>query len=394
MSPLEGIRVVDLSTVIFGPLASQTLGEYGADVIKVEAPAGDSTRFTGVAAERGMSAVFLGVNRSKRSVVLDLKQAAARDALLALVDGADVFMHSMRPQKLDALGLGSDALRARNPRLVFAGLHGFADGGPYAGRPAYDDIVQGLSGAAALVTEQWQSPGYFPTIAADKTCGMIAVHAILAALVQRGRTGAGCHVEIPMFESMTGFNMVDHLYGKHFEPPRGPCGYPRTLARWRRPYASADGHVCMMPYTDAHWRRFFVEAGRPELADDPRFADIGARTENVQALYALLAEIIATRTTAEWLDCCERLEIPAGPMNRLDDLFDDPHLAATGYFRTLEDPSMGTLRFAPLAVRIDGEAARVDVPPRLGEHTRDVLAQAGLAPATIDALIASGAARD
>src|SRR5205085_2911255 len=227
MLPLTGIRILDLSTVVLGPYASQTLAEYGADVIKIEAPEGDSTRRTGPSNEPGMGAIFLGVNRGKRSVVLDLKQPAGREALVKLVDTADVLMHSIRPQKLAAIGLDPETLRARNPKLVYVGLHGFAEDGPYGGMPAYDDIIQGLSGCAGLMERQSGQPQYYPTIAADKTTGLVAAHAILAALFKRERSGEGSYVEVPMLESMVAFNLVEHFYGLHFEPALAEPGYPR-----------------------------------------------------------------------------------------------------------------------------------------------------------------------
>ncbi|SOY62382.1 putative L-carnitine dehydratase/bile acid-inducible protein F [Cupriavidus taiwanensis] len=399
MLPLAGIRVVDLSTVVMGPYASQWLADLGAEVIKVEPPEGDSTRRTGPAAEAGMAAIFLGVNRGKRSVVLDLKQPAAQAALARVLDRADVLMHSMRPQKLAALGLDPDTVRARHPDLVFVSLLGFAEGGPYGGRPAYDDIIQGLSGNAALMAAQTGDSRYFPTIAADKTSGLVAALSVCAALAGRARrqaggsTGHGTLVEVPMFESMVAFNLVEHFYGRHFEPPRGPSGYPRVLAPLRRPYRSADGHVCMMPYTDAHWRDFFHAAARPELAADPRFADIAARTEHIETLYELTGEIVRGQGTAHWVALCERLQIPVARINTLDDLPHDPHLAATGFFETVDDPAMGKLRFPGAPVRFDGQRAPLAVPPRLGEHTRAVLAEAGLGTEQIAQLQHSGAAR-
>jgi crotonobetainyl-CoA:carnitine CoA-transferase CaiB-like acyl-CoA transferase len=375
--PLEGVRVLDLSSVVLGPYASQNLADYGADVIKIEAPEGDSTRNTGPGPEAGMAAIFLGVNRGKRSVVLDLKKAPAREALLRLVDTADVLMHSIRPQKLKALGLDPDTLMARNPRLVYAGLHGFGEDGPYGGMPAYDDIVQGMSGCADLMDRQAGYPQYFPTIAADKTCGLVATHAILAALFARERTGQGSYVEVPMFEAMAAFNLVEHFYGHHFDPPLAGTGYPRILAAHRKPYRTTDGFVCMMPYTDAHWRKFFIEAGRPDAAADPRFANIAERTRHIAALYELAAECIATRSTAWWLEACERLEIPAAPMNRLDDLENDRHMQATGFFRAIDDAKMGRVRFPGPPVRIDRQPLPVRMAPRLGEHTGEVLAEIG-----------------
>ncbi|MGH6626980.1 MAG: CaiB/BaiF CoA transferase family protein [Burkholderiaceae bacterium] len=382
MLPLDGIRVLDLSTVVLGPYASQVLADYGADVIKIEAPEGDSTRRTGPSTEEGMGAIFLGVNRGKRSVVLDLKTPRGQDALLKLVDTADVLMHSIRPQKLAPIGLDPETLRARNPRLVYVGLHGFAQDGPYGGMPAYDDIIQGMSGCAALMERQTGTPQYYPTIAADKTSGLVATHAILAALFMRERTGQGSYVEVPMLEAMVAFNLVEHFYGQHFEPPLAGPGYPRLLNPWRRPYRTTDGHLCAMPYTDAHWRRFFIEAGAPELALDDRFTDIAARTRNIEELYELAAQFIVGRSTDTWLEIFNRLEIPASRMNRLEDLQQDEHLRATGFFETLKDPAMGTLRFPGVPVKFDHVRPPVRMAPRLGEHTAELLAEIGMKPMT------------
>jgi crotonobetainyl-CoA:carnitine CoA-transferase CaiB-like acyl-CoA transferase len=393
MLPLSGITVVDLSSVVFGPLAGQILADYGADVIKVEAPDGDMTRVIGPAAEPGMASVFLGANRNKRGIVLDLKRPEGRAALMRLLATADVFMHNIRPQKLAAIGLSPDDLMKANPGLVYAGLHGFAEAGPYAGRPAFDDIIQGLAGFAGLMQLQSGTPNYFPTIAADKICAQVAAHAILAALLGRVRTGKGCFVEIPMFETIAAFNLVEHCYGMHFDPPLAPPGYGRLLNQWRRPLQTLDGHVCVLPYSDENWRRFFAEAGQPEIAADPRFASMRERSANIAPLYEAAARVVATKTTAQWLEICDRLDIPAGPINSLDQLFEDPHLAATGFFVEVDDPRSGRLRFPGASVHFDGADVPLRVPPRLGEHTREVLAGAGLDAAEIDALIASGAAR-
>lgn len=393
---LDGVRILDLTSVVFGPYASQILADYGADVIKVEAPGGDSTRHTGPSQEPGLAAIFLGLNRNKRSIVLDLKQASARQALLTMVDQADVLMHSMRPAKMAALGLDPATLCARNPRLVYAGLYGFGEGGAYDGRPAYDDIIQGLSGFADLVDRQTGTPRYLPTVAADKTCGLIAAHAILAALFQRTRTGVGQQLEVPMFESMASYVLVEHFYGRHLaaqpgEPP-GQAGYPRVLTPWRRPCQTADGHVCLMPYTDAHWRDFFNAVERPDLARDARFADISARTRHIEALYELLAGIVAAHGTGHWLALCERLEIPAAPVNRLQDLETDPHLQSVDFFVPLQSASGARYRFPRNPVRLQASSVPATMPPRLGEHTLDVLRQAGLDDAQIRALLETGAA--
>ena len=373
MLPLAGIRVVDLTAVIFGPYASQILADYGADVIKIEPPGGDTTRLTGPSTEEGMGAVFLGVNRGKRSVVLDLKKPEAREKLLKLVDTADLIMHSIRPQKLAAIGIDPEKVRARNPRIVYASLLGFAEGGPYSGMPAYDDIIQGRSGSAALMERQTGTPQYFPSIVADKTSGLVAAHAILAALLARERTGVGSIVEIPMLESMVAFNLIEHFYGRHFDPPLSAPGYPRVLNQWRRPYKTTDGFICALPYNDAHWKRFFVEAGEPEIAADPRFISIATRTDNIEALYAIADRVIATRSTGVWLEVFARLDIPASRMYRLEDLQQDEHLLATRFFEVLDDPKMGKLVFPGVPARFDGVRPAVRMPPRLGEHTQEVL---------------------
>ena len=390
--PLDGIRILDMTTVMLGPYATQMLGDYGADIVKIESPGGDSTRATGPALEPGMAATFIGANRSKRSVVLDLRQAEAREALMLLIDGADVLVYSMRPQKMAALGLAPEVLRARNPQLVVAAVHGFAEGGPYAGRPAYDDIIQGLCGLASLSELQGREPAYLPTVVCDKACALYATQAILIALVARGRSGLGSYVEMPMLESMVNFTLVEHFYGRHFRPPLGEAGYSRMLTVWRRPYRTRDGHVCIVPYSDSHWRRFFNEAGRPEVMADARFQGIAARTRNIDALYAELAACVAGRSTAEWLAACDRLDIPAAPYNRLADLERDPQLAQTGYFTTLVDPAMGDIVTPAAPLKFDGATARPTLPPRLGQHTVEVLAQAGFDGAHIEKLLASGAA--
>ncbi len=390
---LSGIRILDLTSVIFGPYASQVLADYGADVIKVESPQGDSTRNTGPGYEPGLAAMFLSVNRNKRSAVLDLKQPAARDALLKLAESADVFMHSIRPQKMAALGLAPDVLHGRNPKLIYANLLGFGTGGVYEGRPAYDDTIQGLSGIADIMARQTGEPRYFPTIAADKTCGLIAAHAILAALFQRERSGAGQTIEIPMFEAMASFNLVEHFYGRHLRDAPGPTGYPRLMSPWRKPYRTSDGHICMMPYTDAHWRNFFTHSGHVQYAADPRFTDISMRTQHIDTLYSLAQDIVAEHSTQYWLELCERIEIPATRINTLDDLETDPHLASVGMFVDVMDEQSRGYRFTRNPVRMEHGSDPMQLPPRLGEHTRAVLSEAGLSTTEVEALFAAGAAR-
>jgi crotonobetainyl-CoA:carnitine CoA-transferase CaiB-like acyl-CoA transferase len=390
--PLASLKVIDLSSVIFGPYCAQWLADLGADVIKLEAPEGDSTRQTGPGLEPGMAALFLGSNRNKRGLVLDLKTPEGRAALDRLLETADVLLHSIRPQKLKSLGLDPAELLARHPRLVYAGLHGFGEAGPYGGLPAYDDVIQGMSGIADLMRQSTGTPRYMPTIIADKVSGLTAAIAILAAIVRRQSTGKGGFVEIPMFEAMVAFNFVEHFYGHHFTPPRGPLGYPRVMAPWRRPLETADGHVCMMAYTDAHWRGFFTAAGAPQHLDDPRFASIATRTTHIDAVYGLAAELVKTRTTAEWLDLLEAAQIPCAPVIPLASLETDPHLAATGFFSRIDTPA-GALTYPGVPVLFDGARPPIAPPPRLGEHSEAILAEAGFTAEDIAALLASRAAR-
>jgi crotonobetainyl-CoA:carnitine CoA-transferase CaiB-like acyl-CoA transferase len=336
--------------------------------------------------------MFLGTNRNKRSIVLDLKTAAGRDVLLRLIDTADVFVHNIRPQKLKALGLEPEALLARRPRLVFAGIHGWREDVPYGGRPAYDDLIQGLCGIASLMETMIGEPRYAPTILADKTCGLMTVQAVLAALFHREKTGRGQAVEIPMFEIMVSYLMVEHLYGATFAPPEGPMGYARVLAPWRRPYRTADGRICMIAYTDRQWRRFWQAAGQPGMMDDPRFADLAARTAAVEDVYRLAADALATKTTAEWLALFDELEIPAGPVNALADLMHDPHLKASGFFRSAAHPSEGDIVMPDTPLRFsDSPAGITRLPPRFGEHGREILSELGLSAEEIGALASAGA---
>jgi crotonobetainyl-CoA:carnitine CoA-transferase CaiB-like acyl-CoA transferase len=390
--PLAGLRVIDITTVMLGPYATQILGDYGADVVKVESPEGDSTRSTGPATEPGMAATFIGANRSKRSIVLDLKQPAGRDALLALADHADVVVCSVRPQKMRALGLGQEVLRARNPRLIVVGIHGFAEAGPYAGRPAYDDIIQGLCGLASLGELQGQEPAYVPTVMADKTCALFAVQAVLLALAARSASGQGSYVEVPMLECMVNFTVVEHAYGALFRPPLSEPGYVRLLTPWRRPYRTRDGYICVVPYSTAHWQRFFEAAGEAQLMRDERFLTLSERTRHIDTLYGELARCLAGGTTAHWLETCERLDIPAAPMRRLCELEDDPHLAATGFFLETNDPELGRFVLPRPPLLFDGIPATPGLPPRLGQHTVDVLRECGLSPESIARLLEAGAA--
>jgi crotonobetainyl-CoA:carnitine CoA-transferase CaiB-like acyl-CoA transferase len=393
--PLAGIRILDLTSVVAGPLATQMLGDMGADVIKIEAPEGDAPRHTGPSRSPNMAALFMGLNRSKRSLVLDLKIDAAKQALWRLIDSADVFVHSMRPQAIGKLGFDHKAVRARNSRLVYAALHGYRDGGPYSGQPAYDDVIQGQSGIAALMSEVAGEPRYAPMIIADKTCAIAIAGAVSTALFARERTGRGQFVEIPMFEQMVSFVLGEHLFGHNFVPPMGDLGYTRVLASWRRPYKTKDGYLCMMAYTQNHWRKFWAAIGKPEVHADPRFDCIASRAKNIVALYELAGSCIADRTTDEWLTLLRELEIPSARMSSLGDIMNDPQLNASGFFKRATHPSEGEILYTDLPVRFsDSETGSTRLQPRLGEHSFEVLREAGFSEAEIKSLAGSGATID
>jgi crotonobetainyl-CoA:carnitine CoA-transferase CaiB-like acyl-CoA transferase len=393
--PLAGVRVLDLSSVIMGPYATQLLGDMGADIVKIESPDGDTTRQAGHAKHPGMGAVFLTIARNKRSLVLDLKQPAAMAVLVKLVATADVLVHNLRPAATRALGLDYERIAPLNPRLVYCAARGFRSDGPYGEKPAYDDMIQGASGTAAVMAAVTGEPAYVPMIYADKVVGLFVANAITMALYARERTGRGQAVEVPMFEAVSAFTLVEHLYDATFEPPRGPPGYPRVTSRARRPFRTRDGYVCALPYTDRHFERFFALAGRAELAHDPRFASIAARLKNVDALYGLVGEVLATDTTAAWLERLGRAEIPAMAVATLDDLLADPHLAATGFFELHEHPTEGTIRHYGLPMRFDATPGAIRRPaPRLGEHSAELLREAGCEADEIERLFASRASID
>lgn len=386
-APLTGVRVVDLTSVLMGPFATQTLAEFGAEVIKVEPPEGDLVRGIGPMRHPGMGAIFINANRGKKSVVLDLKTAFGRDALLRLVATADVFAYNLRPQAMDRLGLGRDVLRASNPRLILVGMFGFARGGPYSALPAYDDIIQGASGFAHLAAlASGGAPAYAPFALADRATGLSAVNHVLAALLARERTGEGCAIDVTMFETMTRIALLDHLQGETFVPAEGPTGYARHLSRYRKPYATRDGWVCAMIYSDRHWQRFFDATGRRDLLErEPELATIEGRTRRIDALYELVERELATRDTADAVALLESIDAPVMPMHSVDELLRDPHLLATGFYGEEEHPGEGRLRRVGTgATWHDRALPPPGHAPRLGEHTREVLTALGYAREEIE----------
>jgi len=392
--PLTGVRVVDCTTVVLGPWAAQQLGDLGADVVKVEPPEGDTTRQLGPMRNPAMGAFYLAVNRNKRSIVLDLKQEAARRVLLRLAEGADVLLHNYRPQAARRLGMSYETFRAVNPGIVYVGTYGFRAAGPYGEKPAYDDIIQAASGLASAQASLMGEPRYVPTIVADKTSSMTVLAAVLAALYHKARTGEGQEVEVPMFESMAAWVMVEHLYGETFVPPRDTIGYKRILNPYRRPFKTRDGYLAILPYTDQNWRDFFILADRKDLLEDPRYKTLATRLKHIEQLYEELARIAPSRTNAEWLAELDRRNIPAMSVNSLESLLHDPHLEAVGFWQTVEHPTEGTMRLPGIPAtygKTPGAIRRL--PPRLGEHSVEILREVGIGDEEIKALLGSGATR-
>jgi crotonobetainyl-CoA:carnitine CoA-transferase CaiB-like acyl-CoA transferase len=391
---LDGIRIVDLTTVILGPWATQTLGDMGADVIKVETPVGDMTRYNGPRRSNDMGAFYMGANRNKRSVVIDLTTQEGIDALFKLVGTADVFLHNFRPKVCKKLGLEYEKFAEAYPDLIYCATFGFRSDGPMADRPAYDDIIQAASGVTDLQSVITGEPRFVPSIMADKTSSLNVVSAIMAGLLHRERGGSGQAIEVPMFESLVDFVMVEHLFGETFIPPEGPMGYTRLLNTSRRPYATKDGYLAVLPYTDQNWQDLFEIAGREDLKSDPRFADHASRIKYSQEVYDILGQIVATRTSAEWQRELDARHVPVQVVVKKEELLDHEQLKATGFWQTREHPTEGTLRVPSPPIQFSRSPSSVRrLQPRLGEHSREILAEAGFSEAEIDGLLASGVSK-
>ncbi|MGM7648729.1 CaiB/BaiF CoA transferase family protein [Nocardia sp. JW2] len=391
--PLDGVRILDLTSNFMGPFATLLLADMGADVVKIESTAGDTTRGVGPRRNPGMGAIFLHLNRNKRSVVLDLKSADGNAALQRMLASADVLLYSLRPKSMARLGLAYEQVRERNPRLIYCGAFGFGQNGPYADRPAYDDLIQAAVGMPVLQSRKTGEPTYIATAIADRVVGMAAANAITTALYRRERSGHGQEVQVPMFETFAQFAMGDHLYGHTFIPSIGTSGYARMMNSDRRPYRTRDGYLGVNVYNDKHWHRFFALAGKPEMAQDPRFADIGGRTENIGLLYRFLAEVLETKTTAEWVRILAEADIPAIEMNTPETLLDDPHMKDVGFFIEEEHPTEGLLRSLGIPQQWSDDKPELRYPaPRLGENSIQVLSEYGFGDDEIEHLVSTGAA--
>ena len=376
--PLEGVKVLDLTTVIMGPFTTQVLGDFGADIIKIEDPDGDMTRDIGPSKTSKMSSMFLGVNRNKRSLVLNLKKPEAKVALWKLIEGADIIVHNIRPQKIAALGFDPDTVLSKNPKIIYVGLHGYREDGPYGGLPAFDDVIQGQSGIAGAFETRDGKASLVPTVMADKSVGLMASTGLLAAYIQRLKTGKGSYLEVSMFEGMVGYTLIEHHYGATFVPPLDQIGYPRALSSNRKPYKSADGYICILPYTNQQWINFFKIIKRPELLKDKRYSSVKERSKDINFLYEIVGQSVINKTNKEWTELLKKYEIPHGLVNRLENLKDDPHLKELNFFRPYNHPTEGALEVPDSAFRFNRESLPVRRhQPKLGEHSNDILKEAG-----------------
>jgi len=388
MGPLHGLKILDLTTVLMGPYATQILADMGADVIKVESPDGDIVRQIGPGRTPGMGGMFLNANRGKRSLSINLKHPDGRDALLRLAAKADAIVYNVRPQAMARLGLDYETLAKTNPRIVYVGVFGYGQSGPYASKPAYDDLIQGASTIPTLIAlANDGTPRYVPITMADRVVGLMAVNAVLGGLMHQQRTGVGQRIDVPMFESMTDFVLIDHLGGLTYDPPLDHGGYARLLSRYRRPYQTSDGHLCVLIYNDKQWRSFFEAIGQLEFLDQPRFANHAARHKHIDEIYEEVGRIFLGRTTVEWRELLERADIPVMPMHTLETILEDPHLNAVGFFKMLEHPVEWRIRQMQVPSTWSVTQPEAGGPaPTLGQHGREILSEAGFSNEEIEQL--------
>ncbi len=395
-APLAGIRVIDMTSVVVGPMVTLMMADYGADVIKIEPPSGDIVRnLAGRAITPNMSPKFLHLNRNKRSLAIDLKQPDGHRALMKLIARADVLLWNVRPSAMARLKLSYEDVRAVNPKIIYCGIVGFGQAGRYRDKPAYDSIIQGAGGIAALHHRATGEPRFVPIVMADKTTGLIATQMVLMALFHRERTGEGQAIEVPMFENIARFVLEEHMYHLTFEPPIGTTGDPRLFDPWARPVPTKDGWICVSANTDAQAFAVFGAIGRSELKTDPRFCSVAARFKHVPEYFAIRAAGLKQKTTAEWVAIFDRADVPAMQYHTLETLLQDPHLNDVGFFRKIQHPTEGTIVDMALPNKSTAGARSGFMPaPKIGQHSVEILREAGYDDTAIDAMVATGTVVD
>ena len=390
--PLQGVRVIDLTTVMLGPFCTQILGEMGAEIIKIETPEGDVNRWTGESRSPGMSTGQLIKGRNKRSIILDLKVKKVRKVFEKLIQTADVFVHNIRPKAAKRLAIDYETIAELNHNIIYASATGFGETGPFADKPAYDDLIQGASGIASLFGKVTGTPRYVPSVMADKTTGLFLSNYISMALFHRERTGEGQKLHIPMYESFAAFVVSEHMQGQTFVPPTGPAGYTRMLTAHRKPYETKDGFICVVPYTQKHWANFLALVGRADLIKDPRFSNQTERTKNIDTLYEIVSDSMKRRSTNDWIIALSDADIPAGPMNSPEDLFECPHLKAVEMFPEIEHPTEGRIRHIKVPAAFSKTPGGLyHHSEKLGASTNTVLNELGFSRTEISELENLGA---
>jgi len=386
--PLEGIRIIDASSILMVPYCTRLLADMGAEIIKVETLNGDNTRYIGPSVNKGMGAVFLNINRNKKSICIDLKSAEGRLIIYKLIKISDVFVSNIRKASLNKIKLRHSDFKKLNPKIITANAVGFSSEGPYAGLPAFDDTIQAISGMAAYQGVYSSQPSYTSGATADKVTGIMLGMSILGALFNREKNGTGAEIEVPMMETMVDFTLVEHLYGFNFIPPKAPPVYPRQSSPNRKPYKTKDGFVAVLPYSDEQWLRFFKLVGKEEILKDTRFSTLKSRNENIDLLYQMLSNELTKKETDYWLEALKKSDIPAAKVNFPEEIFKDKHLQETNFFRETNHPSEGNLLHPKFPVKFENTNNDETLhAPNLGENTKEILIDLGYSEFEIETLV-------
>tara|TARA_B100000767_G_scaffold176561_1_gene164976 strand:- start:129 stop:1334 length:1206 start_codon:yes stop_codon:yes gene_type:complete len=392
--PLKGIKIIDASSILMVPYCTRLLADMGADVIKIETIEGDNTRFIGPSNNEGMAAVYLSINRNKKSISIDLKSQEGQSIIKKLIKTSDVFVSNIRKAALKRIGLTHSNFVKINPKIITANAVGFSSKGPYAGLPAFDDTIQAISGMAAFQEAYSSQPSYTAGATADKVTGLMLGMAIIGALFKSAKSGKGSEIEVPMMETMVDFTLVEHLYGYNFIPPKAPPIYPRQSSPNRRPYKTLDGYIAVLPYNDNQWLRFFKMVGKEDILNDKKFSSLKSRNENIDLLYSLLSKELEKKTTVYWVENLKKNDIPAMNVNTPESLFEDEHLKNTQFFKVNNHPTEGKLLYTsfPVDFNEDHNSETIHA-PNLGEHTEEILNELGYTKADLEKLASDGVIR-